>query len=64
MAVYTQYGHPGLRLVRGGTLDQPLERGAGPGGRALVLPATSAPTSGPWHVSMAVCATLSTLSQV
>ena len=26
VAVYTQYGHPGLRLVRGGTLDQPLER--------------------------------------
>ena len=50
VAVYTRYGHPGLRLVRGGTLDQPLERGAGPGGRALVLPATSAPTSGPWHV--------------
>ena len=28
----------------------PHERGAGPGGRALVLPATSAPTSGRWHV--------------
>jgi hypothetical protein len=50
VAVYTQYGRAGLRLVRGGTLDQPLERGPGPGGRALVLPATSAPTSGPWHV--------------
>lgn len=24
VAVYTQYGRPGLRLVRGGTLDQPL----------------------------------------
>jgi Glutathione-dependent formaldehyde-activating enzyme len=27
VAVYTQYGHTGLRLVRGPTLDQPLERG-------------------------------------
>jgi hypothetical protein len=50
VAVYTQYRHPGLRLVRGGTLDQPLERGGGPARRALVLPATSAPTSGPWHI--------------
>ena len=29
-AVYTQYGHPGLRLVRGGTPDQPPRAWGGP----------------------------------
>jgi len=38
VAVYTRYGHPGLRLVRGGTLDQPLERGAGPEGVLWFFP--------------------------
>ena len=64
VAVKTQYGHAGLRLVCGGTLDQPLHTGQALKGAGGSFCDVDSHLRSSVRQQIAVCATLSTLLQV